>query len=90
MAWNGQKGRVDIDGASETLQRKEREGRKEEKDYGRQGLKVKKHAHTIIIFVMAIIYTALTIFQTVPYPSEFTEASERSLREVLLFLLFHR
>lgn len=81
MAWNGQRGRVDIDGASETLQRKEREGRKEEKNSGRQGLKVKKtHAHTIIIFVIAIIYTALTIFQTVPYPSEFIEASERSLR----------
>ena len=46
MAWNGQRGRVDIDGASETLQRKEREGRKEEKDYGRQGLKVKKNTHT--------------------------------------------
>ena len=46
MAWNGQRGRVDIDGASETLQRKEREGRKEEKNYGRQGLKVKKKPRT--------------------------------------------
>ena len=63
---------------------RERRGRRgrEEKDYERQGLKKKKkHAHTItIIIVMAIIYRALTIFQTVPYPRELTEASERSMR----------
>ena len=86
MAWNGQRRRVDIDGASEILQRKERKKRKrgrEEKDYGSQGFKKKKtrtHTITIIIFVMAIIYRALIIFQTVPYPRELIEASERSMR----------
>lgn len=73
---------------------RERRGRRgrEEKDYERQGLKKKKkHAHTItIITVMAIIYRALTIFQTVPYPRELTEASERSMRRALLLPLFHR
>ena len=52
--------------------------------------KIRTHTITIILFVMAIIYRALIIFQTVPYPRELTEASERSTRQALLLPLFHR
>ena len=69
--------------------RRRREGQ-EEKYYGRQGSNKKQNNITIIIFYMANIYRALTIFQSVPYTRELIKSSERPMRQVLLLSPLHR